>query len=743
MPTFQTDNFTNSQSVDANVKQDDPKRVNEFVSNCVADSETYRNAYSVLSESKSWVQDAGKYEELYLGKLYSKREKLPYECKEDIYRDMVDFNTMLLTQFEVKDYVQKISEEPTSLDADVMSRIINYCFDELNDGKEKEEELICYSGMMGVGVYHFNPIEQDGYVWPGHEVVDPRQFGISPNARNPKDAAFCYWKRPVPTYELKQKYPKFKESIKPDIDVSDYGSSKGGSPYNSDGSVLINNLGSAASIAMNKVVSMFSGREQNLQTVLTEFYYRDPELIDLTSPEDIANWIKQNPGFGSEFFITAAQKSYEKKLSDSEGKISVKRYPFGRKIMKIKDIILQDTANPFPFIPFCLGKCYTRPKTAWSKGVIESMREPAQNIQLMTAGLAANLDYRLRPAFYCQAPNGLNVKIKKVPTEPNSLEVFPGPIQPIPSGQILPQDVQAAIAYRQKKMETTTGLDSILAGANPSGNYSGVQTNQLMEAALGKTAPRLRNLNRCRKDLGGMYLWFLQNYCTDERIIEFESADEQMLKIQMNMLQMQNGQPTLANDVTKGKYQYYLDVNVTQPASPSQAFQQVQAIAKVFAPFAPIEAARIQLEKAPITGKWEYISRFEKAIKDQQEQQMAQSQMQMQIQQMNMAMMQNKNNRELDIKEIMAGAKAQESLAWVIQALMKAVTDAQASGQVIPPELMAELQMIASKVTQETAQAANISMPQPPQMPQMPPTSIGSPLWTGGQPQPQGGQVQQ
>ena len=173
MPTFQTDNFTNGQSVDSKVRPEDPERVNSFVDNCVTDSEIYRNQYSVLSESKSWVQDATKYEELYLGKLYSKREKLPYECKEDIYRDMVDFNTMLLAQFEVKDSVQKITDEPNSLDADVMSRIINYCFEELNDGKEKEEECVSYSGQMGVGVYHFNPIECDGYVWPGHEVVDP------------------------------------------------------------------------------------------------------------------------------------------------------------------------------------------------------------------------------------------------------------------------------------------------------------------------------------------------------------------------------------------------------------------------------------------------------------------------------------------------------------------------------------------------------------------------------------------
>lgn len=733
MPTFQTDNFTNSQSVNPDVPLDDPQKVIVFIQNCVTDSETYRNQFSVLSESKSWIQDATKYEELYLGKLYSKREKLAYECKEDIYRDMVDFNTTLLTQFEVKDYVKCITEEPSSIDEDVMSRILNYCFEELNDGKEKEEECLTNSGEFGIGVYKFNPIECDGYVWPGHELVDPRQFGIAPNARGPKDSVYCYWRRPVPTYELKEKYPKFKDVIKPDVDVSDFGA-RGATPMGNDGSVLINGLGTAAFVAMNKMVSMFTGKETNLQTVLTEFYYRDPTIIEIKTEQELDQWMKENPGFGSQFFMGESKQSYMKKMAEEIDGIKVKKYPFGRKIMLIKDVVLSDGPNPFPFMPFDVLKCLSRPRTAWAKGIIEAMREPAQNIQLMTSGLAFNIDYRLKPAYYCQST--LPVKNKKVPMEPNELEAFPGPINVIPAAQLLPTDVQAAIAYRQKKMESTLGLDSILAGVNQAGNYSGIQTNQLMEAALGKTAPRLRNLNRTRKGLGEKYLWFIQNYCTDERIVNFESSDEKMLKLQMNQLQMQQGQPVIANDVTKGKYQYFIDVNVTQPASPSTAFQQVQQIAKVFAPFAPIEAARIQLEKAPVPGKWEYIRRFEQAITSQQEQQAAQQQMQLQLKQVQMQMEQMKTDRELDIKEVQAGAKAQESLAWVIQAITKANLDMQtaaANGAQIPPELMNELRTLAARVTQESNMATNLSMPTPPMIPQAPPTPIGSPLWPGGQ----------
>jgi hypothetical protein len=217
-------------------------------------------------------------------------------------------------------------------------------------------------------------------------------------------------------------------------------------------------------------------------------------------------------------------------------------------------------------------------------------------------------------------------------------------------------------------------------------------------------------------------------------MINFQSQDEKMLKVQMNQLAMQGGNPVVSNDVTKGKYQYFIDVNVTQPASPSQAFAQVQQIAKIFAPFAPIEAARIQLEKAPVTGKWEYMKRFEAAIQSQQEQSAAQQQMQVQIQTAKMQMDQMKTERELDIKEVQAGAKAQESLAWVIQALTKAVTDAQAVGAVIPPELMMELRTLAASTTQESTAAINTARPNLPTPPQMPPTPIGQAYFPGGQP---------
>jgi len=716
MRMFQSEHFTNEQSLDARVPPEDPKAVRNFVSNCVIDSDVYRNKFSVLSESKSWVQDANKYEDLYNGKLYSKREKLPHECKEDLYRDAVDFNMSLLTQFEVKDSVKKITEEAGSIEEETLARIVNYCFEELNDGKEKEEDLVQIGGQMGVGIYYFDPIEvDDGYIWPGHELVDPRQFGISPGASTIQKAAWCFWKRPVPTYELKVKFPEFAEVIKADIDVSEI-SGKG--QTSSDGSVLVDGLGTAAYIGMNAVSNFFSGKDQKNQTNLTEFYYKDPQIMKITSEPELEQWIDSNPGFGSKFFRDTVKQTYLKRLAD--GELTVKRFPFGRKIMVIKDVVLMDKPNPYPFFPFDGFKCYKRPKQFWAKGVIEIIREPVQNIQLMTAGMAANLDYRLRNSYYCQTNSPAALKSKKVPTDPNTVEAFPGPLMAIPVGQVAPPDVMNLVAFRTKQYQNTAGLDPILGGNNPTGNYSGVQTNALMEAALGKTAIRLRSLNRTRKGLGEKYLWFIRNYCTDERVIQFQSDDEQIMTIQMNqMVPDQSGNPVIKNDVTKGNYKYFVDVNITQPASPSQAFAQVQGIAKIMAPFAPIEAARIQLEKAPITQKFTYLRRFEEAIKSKQEQDVRKEMMQSQIQAAEIALKHKNELRKLDIEEVKAGASAQESLAWVIQALTKTVVDAQTTGVQLPPELMNEIRVLAGTTSEQATQADALSAPavQPPLQP--------------------------
>ncbi len=179
------DNFTNNQAVDPAFSTEDSAELLRLIRDCVSSSESFRNKYAVLTGS--WVQDATKYESLYDGHLYTEREKFGYECKEDIYRDAVDFNASLLTQYDSVESIREFGEELNSISADLMSRVMEYS-DQLNETKSKDEDTLKIAGQMGVGIQKFKPFQHDGKWWAGSEVVDPRQFGISPGASSIRDA---------------------------------------------------------------------------------------------------------------------------------------------------------------------------------------------------------------------------------------------------------------------------------------------------------------------------------------------------------------------------------------------------------------------------------------------------------------------------------------------------------------------------------------------------------------------------
>ena len=205
MPTSQDsliqDNFTSNQTVDPAFSTDDSSEILKLIRDCVSASDSYRNKFANLSGS--WVQDSTKYESLYDGHLYTEREKAGYECKEDVYRDFVDFNTALLTQFDSNEYIRQFGSETNSITAELMTRTMEYAH-QLNETDKKDEDTLKIGGQMGIGIQRFKPIFHDGKWWPGSEVIDPRQFGISPGATSIRDAVYCFWRRPVSTVELKQ-----------------------------------------------------------------------------------------------------------------------------------------------------------------------------------------------------------------------------------------------------------------------------------------------------------------------------------------------------------------------------------------------------------------------------------------------------------------------------------------------------------------------------------------------------------
>ncbi len=701
MPGFP---FTDNQPVQE-LKTEDPKKVVDFVDKCVAESNAHRNKFGILTGS--YLRDADKCDQLYQGILYTERQKRKYECKPDDYAYYVDFDATLMRQFDYQENVKSVDEGEThtqkeALDSLSMTRLLKYCH-KRNNSDEKEEDMLRFRGIHGNGIYEFQPSEEDGLPWPGHDTFHPKYFGISPGATDVSDAFYCFKKIPVPVSELKLAFPEFAEYIKPDPEIS----SNDGSGKTNDGS-LVEHIFSAlngAKIMGNFTSDVYLNERPGNLTWLTKFYFRDAQTHTIQSEEALDAWIESNPGFGGQYFKQKAKEGYLRKLSEEmfNGGIEVKKYPFGRRIITCNKLKLEDVSNPYPWFPYVNVKCYRRPKEAWSKGVIHKIREPIQNKQLLLAGGAANIDQRNRPA-YTGTGNPKLAEMKKIPIEANSftyLGQVGAKIEAIPVPPVVSQDVVTYAEMRRRDAEMSAGLESSLGGVNQSGTYSGVQYEKQLEQAMGKVAPRYRELTRGRQKIGEMYLWFIQNYMTDERKLDFLTEGEERSYIAINQLQSVDGQPTITNDVTKGKYNYFIEIGINRPRTTAERSRQAQEAAEIMQPFAPLLAVKLKLNAMDFPGKYEMIEKFEIAVKTKEEQMAAQQQQQVQMAKAKMLQDQNKTERELDIKEVEAGAKVQEAGSWIMSNILDALNK---QGYQVPLDVMnpilAEMGLAAKKTTQ-------------------------------------------
>lgn len=670
-----TQSFSDGQAVDSSISKADDKKLVQIVDRCVRESELHRNHYAIMTGS--YLQDAHKCKELYDGVLYTRRKKKPHECKADLYAYYVDFNAQLMEQFDWKDYVRWITEEDGqemnaehALDAKSMTMLLKYCLDKASY-KEKEEDMLRFAGIFGNGIYKFQPYEDSGQCWPGIEVIDTRFIGVSPGASSFQDAVYSYFRRPVPTSELKTSYPDKAKDILPDKEVT----------FDAEKTTSFNDLNvsmglgaSWANVVGSAMRDIITGGEKTFeQTNLTELYYKDPEIIKITTGEELTAWIESNPGFGSEYTKSNIKDEYLKKMQ--AGPIDVKKYPFGRVLVTASNVLLDDYPNPYPFIPFDNTKCYRRPKEFWAKGIIHKIREPIQNLHLVTSGLAANIDNRLRPSYYMSGATGAEVqKLKRVPTDSNTLvDLGPGngKIDAIPVPNIAPPDVTAVAEMRRRDAEMTAGLEGVLAGVNQTGTYSGIQFEKQLEQAMGKVAPRYREVTRTRESVGEKFIWYIQNYLTDNRKIDMLDENEKQILMEINRQKAENASIETFADVTKGKYKFHIEAGINRPTTKQERASNVQAAAEIVGQVDPYLAAKMQLISMDIPGKWEWIREFEQSVEKARTNKEQGEQLE---QKMKVAMQQKQaemQEREMRNKEMQTESAGTKQVADIVQGFAK------------------------------------------------------------------------
>lgn len=610
----------------AETPTDDRDRTKRLLESFLSEASSYKAQFGYPSEKDKWL---GKYRGG--SNLYENKNKLPHQFRSNDFKSQVDKNATLLTSIEPSYDILKKDMEEGGIEAEMMERIVKDVLKK-NDSDEMEWNVLLWSGVKGTGIerWEWNPQGECGG-FPAGESIDPGQCYINPGALSISKCKYFIYKRPVPTDELKQMFPEFSETIKPDPEISyKTGTGTGGSGYE------------WYSGADNAKITFDSNSNTNLgkvnQTMLAEVYFMDPIEIELKSVEELGDWVRTNPGFYGRSEDLKAKAFNE--LNDGIFPKKVKQFPFGRKLYYACGVVLEDYPNPYCRVPFFEYHESPDACSFWGPGIIEKIWEVTSAKHITTVDMVRNARFRANPPYWSYGFDLQDGKVMKLKGGQHVKAKFPNSsISPFPIPDIAPNDLLSAVGYLDQAVTTITGIHPILFGQRESGVYSGTFADKLQDAAMLGMKPKFVRLNKMRTERAKFIIWLIQAYMTNQRKFYYLNEAEEMELMELNQQQATpNGigyQTVPTSNLSLGYFDPVVEIGIDRPLSKAEQSREALEVAQLIQPFDPLGAAIMAVEAHRLPGKRRIIRDMKKNYaamqKAQAEQMQKQEQMQMAV----------------------------------------------------------------------------------------------------------------
>lgn len=192
-------------------------------------------------------------------------------------------------------------------------------------------------------------------------------------------------------------------------------------------------------------------------------------------------------------------------------------YPGGRHVVVADNRIILDEKNPYQHgrFPFVEQHCYRVPGRFWSKGVVQDLISPQDEVNKTLSHLIDNRNLMGNAQFLYTKKSGLDPK--KITSEPG-LGI---PVQemsdfariPPPS---MPQYISEIFGLLQGSMERISNVPAVAQGVQQR-QMSGVAIETLLNTVNVTTAFMIGNMDQTMKRLAQMWLALLQQYNEEDR----------------------------------------------------------------------------------------------------------------------------------------------------------------------------------------------------------------------------------
>ena len=355
---------------------------------------------------------------------------------------------------------------------------------------------------------------------------DPFYAYPDPNSRDVnKEGEFFIYAEPVDIELLKKQYPKYAEHIKPDMnDLFDH-----------------------------------------TESVIHDHRHRSP-LSALEFIEGGHEGSKRDQALKIICF-SADDTLEEVELDDKETGQRVmgskKKYPNGRRTVKVSGLIVEDGPNPYEDGKFPWSRFinYCDPREFWGISEVTQLKGPQRTFNKLVSFALDVLTLMGNPIWVVD--DTADIDTDNLFNQPGLIvEKAAGSEVRREAGVQLQPFVMDMITRMENWFNGLAGTEDVSQGAKPTGVTAASAIDMLQEAAETRLRQKSRNLDRTLQDLGQMYLSRFLQFYSAPRVFRLTNNQEvnKFLKVDVSRQEQEMGDPVVTmrvkefNKSDEGKY---------------------------------------------------------------------------------------------------------------------------------------------------------------------------------------------
>jgi hypothetical protein len=220
----------------------------------------------------------------------------------------------------------------------------------------------------------------------------------------------------------------------------------------------------------------------------------------------------------------------EKEQQQPDGTVSyitMKKYPKGRKIVKINDMIFEDTPldNDDLKFPFAIYKNYLDPRSFWGISEVEQLKGPQQIFNKVINFVLDVLTYAGNPIWLVPTMSG--VKPGSFHSAPGMQVPFDGerPPQRVEGAQLQPYVIQI-IDRLETWFNDIAGTRDVTRGIKPPGVTANAAIENLQDAAQTRIREKMRHMDVYLQEVGQQWVQLALQHYTAPRVFRYTDKQD-------------------------------------------------------------------------------------------------------------------------------------------------------------------------------------------------------------------------